>query len=529
MTTSTAGAGRPSCSRLLLEELRSAFTGRTGWLCLLLAALSLVSFWPYSRSMGFYSDDWHILQPLVRSPDQSLLGVIRAFDRAGVASDGKTTWYLRPTAILYYPFAYWLSGMDLWKYQAFYRVLEILTAWFLFLAFAIATGRRRLSFLTVALFVVLPSHGATHHWLNVPPAMVPSSAAFFAFSLWLKHARGPFLAAALLFLAAGALTYEMAIPLVLTLPLLRLLWELRQGPLSGGVWERVLRDAAAALATAAALVGYHALIQRWGPPVISRGLTFDPGFFFKVLGRAFEVQFSGVVHLCAVYAQRASSHFTWLGWGAALAAGGLTAASVLAEAPDPPMEARETAAWAGGAALLLAACNAPYALSAAQYLPHVFSVQNRLNLPASMAAAMLWAWLLLPREPLGKPLLSRRLVLPLLLGLCFSAFTAANWQSGWEWKEAWAVQKAVLEGLRRRAAELPPGPAYVVLEGAPTDVGNVPAFDQDWVFDPALRIWLGRWDLKGGVAESGARITPPGHRRVLYRFQEDRLLAEDAP
>ncbi|MBI5245073.1 MAG: hypothetical protein HY922_15525 [Elusimicrobia bacterium] len=493
---------------------------------LVLALLELVSFWPNSSSMGLYADDWHIIQPCVRSPDQSLAGVMEAFRKAGIASTGMS-WNLRPMALLYYPFVYWIGGMDFWKYQVVFRILEILTAWFLFWALEMVSGRRFLPFLTACLFVVFPNHGATHHWLNPPPPMVFWSAGFLAYGLWLERRRGVFLACSLILQILGALTYEMVIPLTLAMPIFRCSWEMRHGASAGETRRRVFWDGVLSLACAAVLAGYHVLIQRW-MATISRGLAWDTSFFFKTLGRGFEVSFNGVVHLCCEFARRAAEHFSWLGWLAAAAVGLLVVAYLLSEFPEyaPRMGGSESALWPGGALLLLVACNIPYALSADRYVPHVFDVQNRLNVASAFAASMLWAWFLLPRASAHGILRKARPIQLVFIGFFFAAFTVANWHNSWEWKEAWSVEKKVLEGVGRHSSEIPAGPALLVLTGAPTQVGNAPAFDQHWVFNPALRIALRRWDIEGAVAEAGDVPVPAGLRRVTYRYPEDRLVVE---
>ena len=442
----------------------------------LIALLALALFGPQAPLLGFYLDDWALLGPLLRSPGQSLRALTAAFNP-------ENFWYLRPMDILYHPGLYWWAGMTAWKYQLVFVALEALTAALLFLALLEATGDEFLALATAALYAIFPSHAATHQWFA---AVFDPAMALYAVSLWLyaKRLAGggrSWLISALAVFLAGALTYEAVVPLGLLWPALDFLRERRGGAgRSIALRSAALRSwpiAGAMLAVLVYQVAVHALLPR----VLSRGISVDPLFALKVLGRGVECSSTGLVHLLW---KSAGTFPTFWGWpeSAALAAAAAAAALLVrfAAAPARSQEAgADLGEWSILAGLLFAAAYAPYAVSADRYLPHIFDVQNRINAPGSLPAAMLAAAGLARLRRAGRPW-APVLALALLtsVALCVSGRA--------EWRASWRLQQRILADVGQHADSFPQGPVILVLK-APEKLGNAPVFDQDWAFDAALK------------------------------------------
>ncbi|MFA6315946.1 MAG: hypothetical protein WC943_00875 [Elusimicrobiota bacterium] len=485
---------------------------------LVLALLNLVSFGLDAGGMGFYLDDWSLAEPGWRAADQSLWGMMKEFYNAGLAFN--TSWLLRPMDIVYHPGLYWLAGLSFWKYQLAYRVMETASSVFLFLAFLKATGRPGLAFLTAALFTVFPNHGATRHWFTaaVTPAMALASAGLWCWVCWLDKGRAAFLAASLILLAAGSLTYEAVLPAAVLMPFLSYWHGLRQGLSSEGARAKAVRDSLWPGLCVAALAAYHVGIQHLGPATISRKMSFDPGFSLKALGRGFECNTTAVLHLCWVFTLSGLKELEWWRWPLAALVGALLARWMSRAYPDEPGPVGSRS-WLVASGVLFVGAYAPYALSADRYIPHIFDPQNRLNVPPSLAAVMALGF--------GLTALPGRARTWVLAGLV-AVFTVVNWENARQWKEAYRLQVSVLTGLKRNVDALPPGPAAIFLEGAPAEYKTVPVFNETFTFDSALRLFTGRRDLKGSIMVGGRaeRSYPEIKARYRYRHPEGVFTAE---
>ncbi|HAM36083.1 MAG TPA: hypothetical protein DEB40_11630 [Elusimicrobia bacterium] len=488
---------------------------------LALIVLELVSFGFFAHRMGFYQDDWSTAEFCLHAADKSLFGMVRAFNDNMVRNG--TAWYIRPVNILYYPLLCWGGKLAFWRYQAAIMAQEALIAVFLFLALRLANGGIGLPLLTAGLFLIFPNHGATHHWYSaaVTPAMAFCAAAFWAYAAWLERKRPWLLGGSLALFMLAALSYEAVVPLALFFPFLGFMRDRRLAVPGQGAWAMAAKRFAPFGAAIVMLMLYHQGVQAWGPRSLPRRMAFDPLFILQVLGKGVECNTSAVIDLCRRYLLDARSHFYLGQWAAAILSGGI--AAMVFERAHAQQEDRLDWAWPLGALGLLLAANLPYALSADRYMPHVFDVQNRVNMAPSLAGAMLWAWALW-ESPRLAPRWARSMRMG-LVGLVVSGFTIANWHNAWQWSESWRLQREVLDGIKNAGSTLPEGPVVVILDGAPSEVGQVPVFNESHAFDPALKLWLGRQDVIGTIMTpmGPQRIFPGEYPRFLYDFRDARL------
>ncbi len=468
---------------------------------LILASLQMLLFGYFAPLLGFNLDNWAILQVLMKAPDQSLGGLLKAFH--------SPFYYIRPGELIYFPVLYWAFGLAAWKYHCAYFAMELAAALLIFRAFDRATPHRALAFLTAALYIAYPSHASTHNYDNSSFASVMTfyAASLFFYSVWIDKKSRMSLLASLGLFAFGALLYEAVLPLAVMFPLLSLLHNRKN----------IVRESAPFVFAALVLFIYHVAIQRLCPQALPRRLQFDAYFMLKVLGRGIECSFTSIPD----YLRRSIGpaihdlpFFLWI----------VGAVSVLALAVclpedcirDQDLDSRTTKVWLAGALLTFVAAYAPYAVSADKYVPHIFDVQNRVNGAASLPASMFVAWLVLKL-----PLRLRRAALASLLG----AFTIISWRTGRDWSQSWAMEKRILEGVRRQASQIPPGPAVIYLEGAPDHIGLAPVFDQPWVFDSAVQDATRNWDLRGDLFDQPAlgKEIMATRTRWIYRFEKEEL------
>ncbi len=454
----------------------------TWFLSLVLIFIEAVSFHLFFPWIGFHIDDWAFIGQMMSSHDQSLLGLIHAMG-------GTPHLYLRPAEIFYFPLLYKWGGFTAWKYQIALFGIESTAAILIFLAFQRSTGNRSLSFLTALLFLIYPSHEATHFWgTNVwPPAMMFFSAALYCHVLWDETGSLGALLLSVMFLTVGDLIYEAVLPLIIIFPVVS--WQGRCC-FKRTVWgiRKIFLCNLPVFLTAAILLAYNIVIQRVYA-TMSRKMAWNGIFFAKVMGKGLECSSTAILDLL-----RHALLGAFQDWGI-----GLWMMLPLAiwifliwfkedrglVAKSNPLE---TQWWLALEGLAFVCAYLPYAISY-DYMPHIFDVQNRVNAAASLPVAMMAALGLSRLAPRRQ-----RIVLTALV----TAFTIIHWQSAWEWRQSYKIEEEILSDVRDQSWRIPAG-SLVYLEGSPSSVGTAPLFNEDWVFDAALQDDLHRWDLHGSL------------------------------
>lgn len=141
-----------------------------GFLCL----LEILTFAPFLSKVGFYLDDWLMLQTLHFGP-QNLLGAFGNY----FFNDPKVI--IRPVEVLHFAPMYFAFGLRPLGYHLVNGALEIVCICLLYKALKRLSESRLLAFLAVAAFIVYPIHDCTHYWILC--SSVTLSAALYLLSL----------------------------------------------------------------------------------------------------------------------------------------------------------------------------------------------------------------------------------------------------------------------------------------------------------------------------------------------------------
>lgn len=479
----------------------------------LLLALEAAAFGVCARTIGFYHDDWGLLESVARGGGYW----------GGVREMLKTPLAVRTLGVL------WLSlpgllGTSPFVYQLLLMAQDAACAFLFYLLLMRLLGRPRLALTAAALALVHPSHPATHHWFSDGPQSMALALTLGAMILAFDarergDRRREALAAALYF--ASLLFYEAAALLPLTLG--AALFLERRG--SGA--KAALKSAARALAPFGGALAAGGAWQLLLPRLLLA--SAHPKAKAAGLGHAAHALRSAVECLTIDtfdIARRtaAAGHEIFGAAGlAAWTATALAAAAVLATTAEPkktPPLSR--ALWL--AAVVFAAAYAPYALS--NYDPQVLGVMSRINGTGALAAALLLAAAV-------EALRARTSAAPAaaLAAALVASFVWTDWYVARMWAEAWTVENRILALVGAKKDLLPQG-ATVLLRGAPEDFNGAPLFSASWDFDAALRVSTGRADLRGDVVKTGMNSEAEG---VVYRkggavvrvFPYDRLFTYD--
>ena len=473
---------------------------------LLLVLVILVHgvFFPWK---GFYMDDWRFIELWESAPNRSLWAMMTAFNVKGFC-------FYRPLDIPYFTAQFWLFGRTGWAYQALLLAFDAAAVLLLHAAWRRATGEAALAFVAAAIFAVYPNHSATHHWLSAPFAAV---AALFSGAMLLqlravRERRPAFAFGATVLFAAAILTYEAVLPLAVLFPALCLVRLRLDGvPVKTARRDAILSCIPLALGAFTALVYQQVLIPRLFPQGQTRPMSFDFVRLLRVFGRSFECTTTGVLALAADSARNAAATRLWLLVPAVVLVGAAGFWLWRRSGADEKSAGLGGPVWLIGAAAAWAASYAPIAISAQDYMPHVFDEQNRLNAAGTVGASMLAASALLWVAR------ARPRTAATFFALFLAVSSGIDWVAGIDYMRSWDLQKKVLTSV---TAQLPVGPAEVVLSGVPETVGRAAAFHAHWEFSCALRVWARREDLTGWLQPG----TPtPGRRAFVYRYPEGRL------
>jgi len=454
---------------------------------LVLAFIEWGCYGPFLFKLGFYSDDWTLLEWATRAGGFG--PAVRAYAKTG-------EFWSRPVELLHFPLLFAVGGVHPAVHHAILLCLETVGAWLFFLLLERLTGSRPLALLAAGLALLYPTHPATTHWLANSPQLVAIILALGSLLLhlrWIETRDRRLLALAMLCYCVSLLEYESCAFLSL----------LTAGALlaDGTDWRRVFRwfwpYAAAFVAVQAwQWRGVPLLLGAANPKRVHLSLlhaalsyrTATAGMTYKTLRLA-----ARSAPRVAASAGRGYWPFWWLFTS-------MTAWMLLPEAHDTGASRgralrRAAGATAGGAfgAVL------PYALSGT-YMPNIYGTDSRTSAVLSLAAALALSSAVAAAA--WSPKLSLRRCGLTACVLFVGAFAWTDAQIAGAWARSWTLQRAVLKLAAREAAALPRG-ATLLLAGVPSHlndrVSEAVVFDAAYDITSALRLTSGRDDLKANV------------------------------
>ncbi|MBI5210801.1 MAG: hypothetical protein HY927_12595 [Elusimicrobia bacterium] len=463
---------------------------------LLLLLVEFVGLRPHLARTGFHLDDWYEASLTLRGP--SYWDGVRGFAASGIYWD-------RPGNMLLLPLVHRLSGVSRgdpiprrpWVPQLLSALLEAAEAWLLFLLLERLLRRPGLALAAAALSLLFPSRGGFHYrpcLLGQHVAQVMMLASMLAHLRWRESGRRGALAAAQALYGLGLLVFDtpMLTPLLLA------------GALAGRVWAETRDPRRAAVEWARCFAPYAvvlAAVMFWkveGVGMMPEGMNQKSGKLAFSLANSAKVLLAGLgcttLWPLALSAARLRDAVLELGrlWVFLPVFAGWAALELGARRDEPAPDRGGWGALAGAMAGGFLGTYAPFMVSA-HHMPYVNGILSRVN-AAGVWVGGLWTAALLAVLP-------GRWRIP-ALGLLLAAFTWTNWVESRAWSRAWDLQKDILAALVPQVRSLPPGPATVILTGAPTTIHGAHVFDSNYDLGYALRMLTGREDLSASALAS---------------------------
>lgn len=496
-----------------------------------LTFLEAINFAPHLKQVGFYLDDWLMLQTLRFGPPDFFGALANYF-----LTDPKVV--IRPVEALHFGSLYFLSGLKPIGYHLSNCIFEVMAAALAYLALARLTKNRMLSFLVALGVLLYPVHDSTHYWILC--CSVAFSLSFYFTSLWLSiegaiRNRYSLHVWSALALAVSIYSYEVYLPLA-AINSLCVLMILRNAEGARTLWDRATVAALKAAVLSFIplfLVGLSLLLyQRLVVPHIAVGylhrVTLDPARILYVILEGAKKSFPiDALSLCrdqiGLLFLNGVSPWQWV----MLASGGIVSMFALAwlikSERDFSAGARELILM--GLATVVVSFSI-FGLNT-EYEPALQTIVNRINVGAAFGWSCVFAGI--AGLILGRVRNAGRLFAPALIvttGLMIAVFTATNWQLAQPWVVSWRSQSDIFYLMKKRAGTIA-SDECVILTDCPRYVMCSPVFDGIWDFQSMVRIALNDSKVKAGVVSERLRMAPGelqdvsmGYMCAFYPFEK---------
>jgi hypothetical protein len=494
---------------------------------LVLVVLHCITWGATIATTGLFTDEWELFGILHFIPHNltDLISRVLHHERFTV----------RPFLAMLLATLYYFLGDNPYWYHALNQVVEIVGAFFLYLAVGRLSGLKPTAFIAAVIFLLLPNHDMSHYHVTAMSAQIALSLFCAAFYLFVRGAQDGkkwplWLACVCYFI--GLPIYELGIPLFSLLGLSALWILLVQQKKT--VQETALRTVLLCLPYVA-IVLFFVIFRTVVLPAIGSSTMYKSGFelahFFAVYKEGITlsllpplfVHFAGKASEILQTGLSRTMIFQLIG-ACLVTAGALFALDGrrhgLANKSSETDQSGETAdsgeiADSGEKKILLfllvfgligvLAGYAPYAL-APDYMPILDTGYNRINQAASLGASVFFAALFsLTVAFISNKLQMQKALLALIMLPLVALFILADWQYSKAWLASSSVQKRIMAQVRQFAPEIKKADC-LILTGAPRYVLWAPLFDSVWDFRSMLRIVLNDDTINGGVTSDRMRI-----------------------
>lgn len=476
-----------------------------------LLVIEVLCFGLMAKQIGFYLDDWATFCQLHFAP-HNFLDVLKA-------SFSDPRMVTRPVQCLYYACTYMLFGDSPAGYHIVRCCIEVFGSVFLYLGLSRAVGRQLPAAIAAVLFLVFPTHDASHYWIGAGLG-AGFGASLYLLSFWLaveatRHRKTLLAVLSNLAFALCAYCYEAFLPMLSLTFFAVLFVEMQRANLPKAL------KATASFMVPSLLIGIsepiyqRAIVPMFSKVFLSPG-TFSPSYAIDVFARGLSITVGP--EGWTFFAERTREAVRALRLPGALRLVGIVAATVVAvcatarkdrrREPDdtiaPEYVRHKNLLYWSAASLAVMLCSYLTFAVAQGYTPTLFSMINRVNMGASIAASVLFGMLIAPATKTLRSHLPGALILTSALTIFY---TLADWGCAPHWKQSWEVQKNIRAMVAQRADTLKTGDS-ILLANTPRYVMWAPVFDGVWDFQSMVWMTLNNRDINGGVVCERLDVTP---------------------
>ena len=467
-----------------------------GFLCL----LEILTFAPFLRRVGFYLDDWLMLQTLHFGP-QDLFGAFSNY----FFNDPKVI--IRPVEVLHFAPMYFAFGLRPLGYHLVNGVLEILCVCLLYAALKRFTESRLMAFLAVVAFVIYPIHDCTHYWILC--SSVTLSAALYLASLLASmkasiDGKPYFHGLAALAFTFSIYNYEVFLPFALVTALCIFFMARRSVSFNQSLQQAGFSFLPLFVSGVSLFAYQRYLVPHLGLGFVHK-VNLDPLHLLHVLFSGIFVSspFNVVPFLQSRLALRVAEPFsaveilslvTIFAGLSFLTFRLMQKESFTDKLTDKPVRAFELAVI--GVATTVFSIGI-FALSS-EFEPTLMTMVNRIFSGAAIGWGCIFAALVF----LLTRFLAGRQIAKALLAVCLSFacvyFTVANWSLAQPWVVSQTAQTGVSYVVKQQKGKIH-HPDIIMLADYPRYVMWSPVFDGVWDFQSMVRLTLDDAKIGAGV------------------------------
>ncbi|MBC7999733.1 MAG: hypothetical protein IAF58_17400 [Leptolyngbya sp.] len=470
-----------------------------------LALLELITFGPFVKQIGFYLDDWLMLNTLHFGP-QDLLGAFSNY----FISDPKVI--IRPIEVLHFGAAYFLFGNRPLGYHLLNGVFEIACAALLYFAIKRFSRSRLLAFLTAFAYVSYPIRDSTHYWILC--SSVSLSLAFYltSFIYSLKGAqekKWKFYALSAVPFLISIYNYEVFMPLAGVSAVAVFLFTFRTEKWVPSLKASVISFLPLFLSGCSLFVYQRFIVPKLGVGYLHM-LKVDPQQILHVIssGAILSSPFNAVPFFQSQVALHMTEPFTvvkslalllLLALGAAL-----TYLITRREQNQNSLTVRNGLELGAIGLVAIITSLSIFGLNK-EYEPTLMTLVNRIFTGAAFGWSCIFAGvfaglLVAAKNILGQVKVEKVAipVLSLLVGLVGVYFTVTNWQLAQPWIASWRAQNGIYF-LMKKQKGIHKSPDTIILTDCPRYVMWSPVFDGIWDFQSMTRLALEDPKIKAGV------------------------------
>ncbi|CAN5375473.1 hypothetical protein BH11CYA1_BH11CYA1_46720 [soil metagenome] len=488
------------------------FCEKHHWLLVLviLALLHQITWGATIAKVGFFTDEWELFGILHFVPHDIISEITRVLQHERFA--------VRPLLACILGALYYVFGDQPYGYHLLNQIVEILGAFFLYLAINRLCKFKLLAFSAAVLFLLYPNHDISHYHvtaMSAQMALTLFNLCFYLFVCGVQRKAQSYLWFSAICYFLGLSIYELCMPLFFLLAMAAVyILTFEEKSSIKAILRRVFALCLPYIVVLALFVAYRMLIL----PLIGSKPVYRPGFQWN--------------HFCAVYSQGIQltllpQFFIHMGAkaGQDLADGfsrimavkvtfGLFAVGCglfvlkdqfVAKAGNRSAKNMQYLCLflMGLIAVLLG--YAPYSL-ALDYLPCLDSGYNRINQASSLGASIcLAAFICGLAHLVVRRFTYQKIGVALFLLPLTGLFVLASWQYSKAWLASSVMQNRIISQIKNHSAQIKLADS-LILAGCPRYVMWAPLFDSVWDFRSMLRIVLNDHEASGGVVSDRMKI-----------------------
>lgn len=475
-----------------------------------LVIITVVSAVPYITKLGFYSDDWWLLETF--SSGRTSLGEVLA------------DFTVRPLQGIYAATLFRFFGLHPLGYHLVNTAMIAVAVVLLYLLLLRLRFSRTEALGVSLLFLVLPQLSTIRVWYStaqVPLCMALALASMHAQLSYVRLGRFGWAVVAAVTALLSIAAYEVFAPLVAAFPVA--LFFARRHVLPGAIGEQARSLKAMILVILG--IGAAAIILKMIASDRARSILY-PGAYLRGIRTLFDPNYdfrldSGPNVFAAIQVHFGSTLAGWRdavveviygGWNGSAALSAL-ACAVLSAWRIGSSAQRLRPIWLLAAGLIVFAIGHVALLAAAGLTFSAIGMANRVLVAAAIGVALLiLAGIATVTNAL--PQRARKAAVCAATAALVAAGAYRIWMIERYWTEAPALQARILENARHDLRAVPAG-STVIVDGICPYHGPAVVFETWWDLGPALTLMLGR-KLEADLLNGRSQLQPDGLRTWVY-------------